>query len=150
MMCFFMFIAQLILHHLSWPRWRPTQGLLLWVWVVIFVAWHHTSPKALSIFSCSRNKQFPWLFDFTLGLFFAFGCIGLGFGFGPFHCLSFKSSSALFFFFAHLFCFVVRDVVNFSSPLWLPWPRSIWHGYLTLIPFVSTMVFPSSPWGWIN
>ncbi len=116
---------------------------------VIFVAWHDASPKALSSFSCSSNKQFPWLFDFTLGLLFAFGYKGLGFGFGPLHCLSFKSSLA-FFFFTHLFCFVVKDAINFSSPLWLPWPISIWHGYLALIPFVSTMVSPSSPWGWIN
>ncbi len=149
MVCFFMFIAQLIIHHLSWPRWGPTQGLLLWVWVVIFAAWHDASPKALSSFSCSSNKWFPWFFDFTFGLFFAFGCIGLGFGFRPLHCLSFKSSLACFFS-THLFCFVVRDAVNFSSPFQLPWPRSIWHGYLTLILFVSIMVSPSFPWGWIN
>jgi hypothetical protein len=63
-----------------------------------FAARHDPSPNALSSFSCFFNKQFPWLFDFTLGLFFAFGCIGLGFGFRPFHCLSFNSSLVLFFF----------------------------------------------------
>jgi hypothetical protein len=89
--------------------------LLFWVWVIIFVTWHGASPNALSKFSCSSNRWCLWLFCFPLGLFFTFGYMHLGFGFGPFWRLSFRSSSALFVF-GHPFCFATKGVLNVLSP----------------------------------
>ncbi len=146
-MWFFGLITRLVHHHLSWVKvgfnalfelschfWFKLP--LFQMWIIVFVAWHGVSPKALLDISCSSSKWCPW---FT----------PLVFGFGPPRCLSFRCSSTPFVH-VHPFCFVTKSGISFLFPLLLFCPISIWHCRLAIFPFVSTMVFHPSPYRWIN
>lgn len=89
---------------------------MFWMWVIIFATWHNMSSKALLSISCFFSKWCPWCFNYPLGFFFVFGYAGLGFGFGPLQCLSFKYSLAPFVF-MYPFCFVTKGDVSFLFPL---------------------------------